>query len=93
MVTGTKTTVGVGVGAVVGAGVGVGLGVGGGFSMTNKGDGVGRAAASLNVGDASTVIAPTTSARSVSRNRMAVRIAYYPNKLRNLSVIVAARFQ
>src|SRR5712691_2248935 len=74
----------------VGAGVGVGLGVGGGFSMTNKGGGIGRAAVSLNVGEANTVMAPATSTSSVIRKRMVARITYYPNKLWNLSAIVAA---
>jgi hypothetical protein len=60
----------------VGVAVGVGLGVGGGFSMTNKGDGVGRAAESLNVGEVNTVMAVATSTRSVSRKRIAVRIIF-----------------
>jgi hypothetical protein len=79
-----KVTTPLAVGAAVGAGValgaaaGVGLGVGGGFSITNRGDGVGRAAVALKVGEANTVIAPATSTRSVSRKRIVVRIALLP---------------
>jgi hypothetical protein len=61
-----------GVAAGVGVGVGVGLGVGGGFSITNKGDGVGRAAAKVNFGDATTATVPATRTNIVTRRAMIV---------------------
>jgi hypothetical protein len=61
---------GVATGATVG--VGVGLGVGSGFSITNKGDEVRGAAATVNFGEAMTARVPATRTRSVNRKTMTV---------------------
>jgi hypothetical protein len=70
-----------GVATGVDVGVGVGLGVGGGFSITNNADGVGRAAASVNFGEANTAIVPATSTAIVSKKRMTVRIIFSLSRL------------
>jgi hypothetical protein len=65
---------GVATGEGVGVGMGVGLGVGGGFSMTNSGDGVGRVAAMVYRGEATTAMVPAINTTIVRRSKMIVRI-------------------
>jgi hypothetical protein len=64
-----------------GVGSGVGLGVGGGCPITNSGEGVGRDAASVNLGEANTAMVPATSATIASRKRMIVRIVFSTSSL------------
>jgi hypothetical protein len=78
--------VGVITGAGVGVGVGDGLGVGGGFSITNKGDGVGRTAAIVYRGAAKTAMVPATRTRTVRTKRMRVRMADWEARVADFSV-------